>query len=442
VVVAAAMSPAEAQRSGNEDVPNVIPEMEQAPERRSTGLEVPQRIVALVNDEPVSAYDVVQRLRLTVASIGGVESQQQLARLQEQVVRNMVDEKLKLQEAREFEVEIGEQDLERAFARQAENFNQSPQQFENYLARLGVDKTTFLEQMRTEIAWGELVNGRLGRMANVAQEEVEQELARIKANAGEPEYRLFEIYMLISNPSRADEVAQQAKRVSSQLHEGANFEGYARQFSQSSTAASGGDMGWVTTDQLTPNLAEVVRNMEPGDISKPLRTPGGFHILKLEDRRRVLGADPLDAQLEVKQVFMPNDRLGSEEEQVGFVDRFEQMRPAMTSCGDIDDYAAKLNAPVTSDLGTVRLREMPEDLRPMLKETEVGHPTKPTRMQDGYRIFFVCDRTMPKVEMPTFNEVIDRLERQKLAMMARRYLRDLRRNAVVDYRTAEASVTQ
>ena len=403
-----------------------------------SNLQVPQRIVALVNDEPVSAYDVVQRLRLTIASIGGIENQEELARLEEQVVRNIVDDKLKLQEAAEFELVIPSEDLERAFAQQAQNFNQSPQQFEGYLAQLGVDKTTFLQQMESEIAWGELVNGRLGRMANVAQEEVEQELARIKANAGKPEFRLSEIYLLVSNPARVQQVRQTAQRLVAQLRESGNFTAYAQQFSQSSTAAAGGALGWVTADQLDDALADAVSSLEVGEISESIRTPGGFHILKLEDRRRVLGADRLDMQLDVKQIFMPMEAISSEQAMVDFVDQYDTLRPSMTSCSQIDQYAARLNAPSTSNLGAVRLRELPTDLRPLVRDLEIGHPTRPTRMQDGFRIFFVCDRSMPKVEMPTFDDVIDRLERQKLAMMARRYLRDLRRNAVVDYRTTSA----
>jgi len=404
-----------------------------------SNLRVPQRIVALVNDEPVSAYDVVQRLRLTIASIGGVQNQEQLARLEEQVIRNIVDDKLKLQEAAEFELEIPRSDLERAFARQAENFNQSPPQFEAYLAQLGVDKETFLQQMESEIAWGELVNGRLGRMANVAQEEVEQELARIKANAGQPEFRLSEIYLLVSNPSRVGQVRQTAGRLLAQIRQSGNFSAYAQQFSQSSTAAAGGALGWVTTDQLDPVLAEALASLEVGEISEPIRTAGGYHILKLEDRRRVLGADMLDMQLDVKQIFMPMEAMKTEQDQIAFVDRYDTLLPSMTSCNDIDQYASQLNAPTTSNLGTVRLRELPSELRPLVRDLEIGQPTRPARLQDGFRIFFVCDRSMPKVEMPTFDEVIDRLERQKLAMMARRYLRDLRRNAVVDYRTTSAA---
>ncbi|RMD90891.1 MAG: hypothetical protein D6807_00815, partial [Alphaproteobacteria bacterium] len=122
-----------------------------AQQAQQDGLVVPQRIVALVNDEPISAYDVVQRLRLTIASIGGVRDQQQFARLQEQVVRNMVDDKLKLQEAKNFELVISDEEANDAFSRQAESLGQTPEEFEQTLLRMGVAKESYLEQMKAEI---------------------------------------------------------------------------------------------------------------------------------------------------------------------------------------------------------------------------------------------------------------------------------------------------
>ncbi|GAK33785.1 chaperone SurA [Iodidimonas nitroreducens] len=399
-----------------------------------SNLVIPQRIVALVNDEPISAYDVVQRLRLTIASIGGIEDEEQLARLQEQVVRNMVDDKLKLQEAAEFELFITDDDAQSAFVRQAQSFNQSPQQFEDYLTRLGITKQAYLEQMKAEIAWGELVNGRLGRMANVAQEEVEQEIARIESNAGQPQYNVSEIYLLIDNPSREDDVRQTAMRISEQIRNGANFAGFAQQFSQSSTAASGGDMGWVTPDQLNPALANALTSIPVGDISEPIRHAGGYYILQLKDRRRVLEADPLDMQLDIRQIFLPITPQSTEAEQIAFFDRFDGMKSTMTSCDSIGDYAQELGIEPSPPLGRLRLRDLPGGLRTVLEDLEMGVPSQPVRMEDGFRIFFVCDRSKPEVPLPQFDEIIDQLERQKLAIMARRYLRDLRRNAIVDYR--------
>lgn len=399
------------------------------------GLAVPQRIVALVNDEPISAYDVVQRLRLTIASIGGVRNQQQFARLQQQVVRNMVDDKLKLQEAKNFELVISDEEANDAFSRQAESLGQTPEEFEQTLLRMGVAKDTYLEQMKAEIAWGELVNGRLGRFASVSDEEVEHEIERLKANAGQPEYHLAEIFLLVDNPRREAEIRATAERIVAQIRQGGRFEGFAEQFSQSATAAAGGDMGWVTLDLLSPELAKVVQSLPLEGVSDPVRTGGGFYILQLRDRRRVLEADPLDVALDVQQVFLPLDlATASEAEQISAVDRIEAAQKGISSCDEIPAFAARLAGAQRGALGKITLRELPAGLRNLIADIEIGKPSKPARMQDGFRVFFVCDRVAPEVTMPSYDEIADQLERQKLAMMARRYLRDLRRDAIVDYR--------
>lgn len=410
------------------------PVMAQSLGQQESNLAVPQRIVALVNDEPISAYDVVQRLRLTIASIGGIEDEQQLSRLQEQVIRNMVDDKLKLQEAAKFELVISDEEANQAFARQAQSFNQTPEQFEAYLAQLGITKQSYLDQMKPEIAWGELVNGRLGRFANVSQEEVEQELARIEASAGQPQYHLSEIYLLIDNPSREPEVRAAAERLVAQIRNGGNFAAFAQQFSQSSTAATGGDMGWLSPDQMAPALAEAVANLPVEGITNPIRLAGGYHILRLNDRRRVLEADPLDAEVEIRQIFKPVTAETSQDEQIAFFNRLDELRPSISSCDGIPEFARRLDVVDGGSIGKLRLRDLPGGLRALLETLEIGVPSRPARMEDGFRIFFVCDRTLPEITKPRFEDIIDQLERQKLATMGRRYLRDLRRDAIVDYR--------
>ena len=395
---------------------------------------IPQRIVALVNDEPISAYDVVQRLRLTLASIGGVKDEEQFARLQQQVIRNMVDDKLKLQEAAKFDIKVTDKDAEEAFRRQAANFRLTPEQFEAYLARLGIEKQAYLDQMKPEIAWQQLVEGRLGPFAAVSREEAEAELERLKASVGEPQYHLSEIYLIVDNPAREAQVRDTARRLVEQLREGADFAAVARQFSQSASAAAGGDMGWVTAEQLPAALADAVARLDVGEISEPIRHGGGITILKLNDRRKMLEPDPLDAEIELAQIVLPVDANTSEQELVAIVDKVEALAPQMTDCAKIPEYAAALGAKDHGSLGRLTLRDLPADLRRLLVDLPVGHATKPVRSEDGMRLFFVCDRRQPEVHMPTLDEIIARLEDQKLAMMARRYLRDLRRNAIIDYR--------
>lgn len=123
----------------------------------STSQEILQKIEALVNDEVISAYDLQQRLGLVVAATGGVRNQEELLRLREQVLSSMVDEKLQLQEAAEFEVEVSQAEIDDAYIRVAVNFNQSPESFEGFLGQYGSSKNSLTSQLRAEFAWQTLV---------------------------------------------------------------------------------------------------------------------------------------------------------------------------------------------------------------------------------------------------------------------------------------------
>ncbi len=406
-----------------------------------SNLRVPQRIVALVNDEPISAYDVLQRLRLTIAQVGGIENQDELARLEEQVIRNMVDDKLKIQEARSFEVEITDVDANDAFARQADGMGMTPQQFESQLAQMGVSKSVFLEQIKAEIAWSSLVNGRFGNSAQPSSEEVTQEIDQLKSNAGKPEYLLSEIFLLVSDAAQENAVRGNAQRIVEQLRQGSgNFPAFAQQFSQSSTAAAGGSMGWVTADQLNPVLADALSGLQLDQVTDPIRAGGGYYILQVNDRRRVLEADPLDAEMDLRSILFTMDEKTGEERIEAFVDGVEALKARDdTTCSDLDRYANELGTNPPAELGRLSLRDLGRQMRPILQNLRIGEPSRPVTMPDGLRVFFVCGRDKPEVELPTYDEIAARLENQHLAMIARRYLRDLRRNAIIDYRSVQQS---
>lgn len=412
--------------------------LQQSPD---SNLRVPQRIVALVNDEPISAYDVLQRLRLTIAQVGGIENQEELARLEEQVIRNMVDDKLKIQEARQFEVEITDTDADDAFARQADGMGMSSQEFEAQLAQMGVSKAVFLEQIKAEIAWSSLVNGRFGNSAQPSTEEVEQEIDQLKSNAGKPEYLLSEIFFLVSDAAQEEAVRRNAGRIVQQIRQGeAIFSAFAQQFSQSSTAAAGGSMGWVTADQLNPVLSDALSELQLDQVTDPIRAGGGYYVLQVNDRRRVLEADPLDAEMDLRSLLLPLDEKTGEERIARFLDDVETLKSRDdTTCERLDRYATELGSNQPVRLGQLSLRDLGRQMRPILQNLRIGEPSRPVTMPDGLRVFFVCGRDKPEVEMPTYDDIAERLESQHLAMIARRYLRDLRRNAIIDYRNTQQS---
>jgi peptidyl-prolyl cis-trans isomerase SurA len=394
-----------------------------------------QKIEALVNDEVISAFDVRQRLGLVIAASGGVSTQDELVRLQEQVLRTLVDERLQIQEAREFEVEIPDEEIDAAYSRIVQSFNQTLDTFDDFLAQFGAAKKTLVSQLYAEFAWQTLVRGRLGQQIGVTDEEVEAQIARMERNTGKYEYRVSEIYLIVGSPSDDARVKATIEELAKQITEsGAAFNLVARQFSEAASAARGGDLGWLSAEQMQSEVAAVITNIDVRIVSEPVRTAGGYRILTLTDRRRILSLDPLDTLLDLHHVMFPFTQETTQEEADAWIAKSVEESKKIKGCDDIEALAKALEVETFGKLRELPLRSLRPELRDLLDAVEDGFPTEASASQEGIRIFFVCGRREPVIGPPDFDDIYLQLQEQRLSMVARRYLRDLRRDSIVDYR--------
>ena len=400
----------------------------------ASGQQVLQRIEALANDEIISALDLQQRLGLIVALAGGINSEEELLLLRDQVLKAMVDEKLKVQEANQFDVMVVEGDIVDAYARVSASYNMTPEQFDQFLGQYGTGRETMMEQFRAEFQWQRLVSGRLGSQIVISDEEISAALQRMLDNVGKYEYRVGEIYLIIDNPVRADAVEEVAKNLVRQIREGGPFKAIAQQFSDSASAARGGDLGWVAEGQLSDELNEALLALEPGTYSDPIRTAGGFYILYLEDRRRILSADPLDEELDLWQIYYEFNEDTTEEKFLDWRNRATVVADRLSSCEAIPEEAEGLDNADFGRIGLISLRDLGPELRGFLVDVELEHSSRPITTPDGIRLFIICGRVVPDISPPTEDELYGQLQSRRLAMMERRYLRDLRRDAIIDYR--------
>ena len=260
-----------------------------APADGARGQEV-VRIAAVVNNEAISVPDLVARIDVAIAS-SRLRADDELRRqLAPQVLRAMIDERLKRQEAERREVTVSEDEMTGAL-RTLEQRNGIPEgRFEDFLRDQGLDVSSVREQIRAEILWAKLVRRRLGASAAVGEGEIDEAIARLEANRGRPEYRAAEIFLAVDAGEGEEEVRAAAAGLYEQLAAGASFTQIARQFSQSATAAVGGDIGWVVEGQLPSEIDEVLARIEPGDIAPPVRAFDGYYIMSLIDRRTVLSS--------------------------------------------------------------------------------------------------------------------------------------------------------
>jgi len=392
------------------------------------------RIAAVVNDDLVSVVDLQQRIRLVLVSSNLEDTPQNRQRVATQVLRSLVDEKLELQEAKRLGVKVGDEELDEALGRIATQNRLPKDRLDAYLKDRGIDKATLLEQIRATLAWGKLIRRKL-QSVTISEDEIDETLARQKENMGQPLSRVAEIFLAVDDPRQDDEVHRFAERLFEQMKQGAQFPALAQQFSQSATAAVGGDIGWVSPDQLGGEVGEAVRRLNPGEVSPPFRAVGGYYIVYVVDRRVAAGSAAQDAVVQLVQVVFPVPTTAPDSDKQRAFAQAEEITATARSCGEMLRLGRERAPQTSGDLGRVKVGEMPAELRETIATLPVAQPSKPLPLRGGIGVLMVCARDAPPGAGSTDrDQVHETLLRQRAETIARRYLRDLRRTAFVDVR--------
>lgn len=393
-----------------------------------------RKATAIVNGFIITDTDVDQRLNLVLAANGQEVSAGERDKLRLQVLRNLIDETLEIQEAKSNSVEIPKGDIEQTFQRVAGQFKNTPDQFASFLKSKGSSPNSIKRQIEGELAWQRLLDRKVQPFVNVGDDEVKQVIARLNASKGAKEYHVGEIF-LSATPQTEEQVHANAERVMDQIRTGGSFVAYARQYSEASTAAVGGDLGWVRAEQLPEQIAQLLPQMQPGSVSSPIPVPGGFSIIALRDERQVLTADPRDAVLSLKQMTISFPKGTTQETASPRVAAFAEATQKMGGCGGVKDVAAKFGAD-TVENDNIKIRDLPPVLQGQLAAMSTGQSTTPFgSVTDGVRVLVLCGRDDPETSgAPSFDQIYNQMEQERVDLRARRYLRDLRRDAVIEYR--------
>ena len=386
------------------------------------------RAVAVVNDEVISMLDLAMRTRLAILASGLKNTPEVRNRFRNQVLRSLIDERLQLQEAKRLDISVDESQLEEAIGRLASQNKMSREQFFAVLSDNDILPNALLDQIRSEIIWRSLVQRRLRPSIEISNEEVEEIVTRMQSSQGHMQYRVSEIMLGVDSMLEDEEVRRAAERLVEQLRQGASFTALARQFSQSATASVGGDLGWIEEEQLPEELADALGRMRPGQLDGPISTFGGYYILLLRDLRRISVGD---ATISLKQMLIAVPPDASAEQQQEANRLAAELRSRIEGCEGFDDLARQYGSPGSGDLGTLKLSEMPRELRDVVGPLAIGQPSAAIRVPEGISILLVCNREFDGVDRERIRQS---LVNQRLDMLARRYLRDLRRSASVDVR--------
>jgi len=389
---------------------------------------------AIVNDSVITGTDVDQRLTMTLSLNNMTVPDAEKDALRLQVLRQLIDETLQIQEARANEIAVTQGEIDQSFDRIARSLKRTPAEMRDYLRSVGTSERSLKRQIEGELAWNRLLRRKVTPFVNVGDEEVAAIIARLEASKGTEEYHLKEIY-LSATPEREGEVVANARKMIEQMRAGAPFEYFARNFSEASTRAVAGDLDWVRPDVLPTELQQAASRLDVGQIAGPVAIPGGFSIIYMVDKRQVLMADPRDARLSLRQITVKFPPGTTQAQATQRAAEFARVTQTINGCGGVAKVAADIGAEVV-DNDAVLVRQLPPQLQEIVVKMQVGQATQPFGSPDeGVRSLVLCGRDDPKVaNIPSSEAIQSRLEESRVNLRAQRMLRDLRRDAVVEYR--------
>jgi len=385
-------------------------------------------IAAVVNDDIVTTYDLQQRVLFMIATTGVERDEASIARVQQQAMRNLVDEHIQIQESEKYDQTIDPAEVDQSVGRLISRNGLDPNEVIGRLSEAGITIDTLRDQVRSEIAWQRIVNGLYGSRIRISDAQIDETLNRLTANASKPSFRVAEIYIEATPDIGGMEGAMEgAKAMIAQVGEGAPFPLLAQQFSSAPSAAKGGDVGWVREGELRPELNAALKTMEKGGLSTPIQVPGGVYVMALLDTE----TSESETVYKLKQVNIPGDT----PEAIGAgMTQLVAYKDKLTSCDTLDEDAAAIEGLSYADMGEVKASEVNEAILGALSATDVGSLSEPIETPGGAVSIMVCDREVRGTNVPSRDDVENRLMDQQLASASKRHLRDLRRNATISVR--------
>ncbi|MBL6654190.1 MAG: peptidylprolyl isomerase, partial [Reyranella sp.] len=302
-----------------------------------------------------------------------------------------------------------------------------------YIQSTGVSFDIAVQQIEAQIAWNKIIRRRVRPQVDVSEAEIDDALNRVRTNVGKTESRVAEIFVPIDRADMADDARRSADRIVEQLRRGAPFGALAQQFSQGATAQAGGELGWVLPGGLDPALDAAVDKLAVRQFSEPIRSPAGWHILYVIDRRQFAAARPDDVRLNLTQMTLPLPVNASPDEVNKATADATKAMVGVRTCGDLHGRARELKGATSGDLTGVRVGDLQANpqMFEQIPKLNVGGTAGPFRVAEGLQVVALCGKVGAD-GLPGRDVISQQILLQKLEAAGRRYMRDLRRQATID----------
>jgi len=399
------------------------------------------KIAAVVNNKIISLYDLNMRTSMVIIFSGLRNIPEIRARMRPQILRTMIDEELKLQEAKRIKITVTDKEVDSSVRRMEKKIRLSKGGLKKDLAKKNVDISVLHKRIKADITWARSVGARYASKIVISDEEIDENISQIRNNEGKLEYQISNIFLPVENSEDQTQVLANANRMIKQIKSGAKFSTLAKNFSKGSNAINGGDIGWVRAGQLDPELDNVLKVLQPEQISQPIRTIEGFYILYLKGKRTAKkfgDPDPEDATINLQQLFVPIAINATTVDVKKAISLAYQTGQKAKDCADLEQAAKEIGSPLSGNLGNLKISALGLRQKKLINGLPLMKASKPYRAPEGIMVLMVCQRNEAK---PLKLNISDQrksikagLRQKQLEIFARQYIQELRRNAFLEFR--------
>jgi peptidyl-prolyl cis-trans isomerase SurA len=385
------------------------------------------QIAAVVNDKIITTNDLDERVRMLLRTKIEDIPENERQKIRQDVLRQMIDEKLQLEITENAKISIADDDVERAIHYMEEQNHLEPGSILKDLKAKGISQKSIRDHFGAKIAWSRLI-GYYRDTIEIGKKDLSQHLSDKETT--DKTYLLAELVFHFDSILAEDATYEQASHAFMRIKNGENFSQVAHEMSHAASAASGGDIGWIEATQCEAPVQQALENLKPGEISPPIKVGNSYKIMLVRNIRypNKLASAMTARQLEVK--FSKN-LSGTEKEKEQ--ERLDGLFETIEGCDQFDQVGEQLDSELHI-YKNVSLQDLSEDLQEVLTDLPEGKPSNGYRSDDRIIYFMVCKKNLEKIQTVNHEEKEDSLINQRLSAFADQKLRDLRRVAAVDIR--------
>lgn len=391
-------------------------------------------VKSLVNGEPITSLDLEERLKFLSFTTGREITGLNRLQFERDALQILVDEKLKTQAARQIDPSI--LSSARTNARQLvdNTYGRDGQTASQRLKSNDVSFQVALDKATSDLAWVSVLQKTFPRQFQSIEKLVIDEQERLKNSLSEPQVRLLEIVLLPSADRPLNQTLDLANQIVEAVQNGTDFRGIAQQYSVSSSAQKGGDIGWAQMQRLPVPFIQPLEAAEIGAVLNPIVVDGIVYILSKQGFRPDGLLDNSRSKINAARAVLPVSDPTSNEIIEKTASEILQKTKDISTCDDMRQLNDNLGSGAISNLKDLTLGDLAPQLASLIAPLEVGDKTEPILFAEGFSVIMLCDKSAPEVSLPSLEE-LERVELDKLfSVLSSRYLIRLRRSAVIEKR--------